>query len=99
MLVVALLTLGCTVGFYFVIRGLRFPPKDAIPIALLALLFPWASSVRLWPTGGLNNFAVLLLFAGFLIALRGPREVGWQEHGLLEDVLKRFGLPITVFAA
>lgn len=80
-LVVALLTLGCTVGFYFVIRGLRFPPKDAIPIALLALLFPWASSVRLWPTGGLNNFAVLLLFAGFLIALRGLRVEG--QRGIL----------------
>jgi hypothetical protein len=75
-LIAALLTLGCTVGFYFVIRGLRFPPEDAIPISLLALLFPWASSVRLWPTGALNNFAVLLLFAGFLIALRGLRVEG-----------------------
>ena len=34
-----------------------------------------------------------------LVALRGPQDKGWQEHGLLEDVLKRFGLPITVFAA
>jgi hypothetical protein len=75
-LVAALLTLGCTVGFYFVLRGLRLPARDAIPIALLALLFPWASSVRLWPTGALNNFAVLLLFAGFLIALRGLRVEG-----------------------
>jgi hypothetical protein len=75
-LVAALLTLGCTVGFYFVMRGLHFPAGDAIPIALLALLFPWASSVRLWPTGSLNNFAVLLLFAGFLIALRGLRAEG-----------------------
>ena len=75
-LVVALLTLGCTVGFYLVLRGLRFEPRDAIPIALLALLFPWVSSVRLWPTGGLNNIAVLLLFAGFLIALRGLRIEG-----------------------
>jgi hypothetical protein len=75
-LAAALLTLGCAVGFYYVLRGLRFPARDAIPIALLALLFPWASSVRLWPTGALNNFAVLLLFAGFLIALRGLRVEG-----------------------
>jgi hypothetical protein len=75
-LVIALLTVGCTVGFFFLLRGLRFPPKDAVPMALLALLFPWASSVRLWPTGGLNNFAVLLLFAGLLIALRGLRVEG-----------------------
>jgi hypothetical protein len=74
--VVALLTLACTVGFYLLLRGLRFRPSDAIPITLLALLFPWASSVRLWPTGGLNNFAVVLLFAGLLIALRGLRVEG-----------------------
>lgn len=75
-LVAALLTLGCAIGFYFVLRGLRLPPRDAVPIALLALLFPWASSTRLWPTAALNNFAVLLLFAGFLIALRGLRVEG-----------------------
>jgi hypothetical protein len=80
-LVAALLTLGCAVGFYFVLRGLRFPPRDAIPVASLALLFPWASSVRLWPTAALNNFAVLLLIAGFLIALRGLRVAG--SRGLL----------------
>jgi hypothetical protein len=80
-LVAALLTLGCTVAFYFVLRGLRFAPRDAIPIALLALLFPWASATRLWPTGALNNFAVLLLFAGFLIALRGLQVKG--RRGLL----------------
>ena len=82
--VAALLTLGCTVAFYFVIRGLRFPARDAIPIALLALLFPWASSVRLWPTGALNNVAILLLLAGFLIALRGLRVEGGR--GLLIHV-------------
>jgi len=83
-LVAALLTAGCTTGFYLVLRGLRLPPRDAIPIALLALFFPWASSVRLWPTGALNNFAVLLLFAGFLIALRGLRVEG--QRGILIHV-------------
>jgi len=85
-LVAAVLTLGCAVGFYFVLRGLRIPPRDAIPIALLALLFPWATSVRFWPTASLNNVAVLLLFAGFLIALRGLRLEGWR------------GLPIHIAA-
>jgi hypothetical protein len=75
-LLVALLTLACAIGFYFVLRGIRFAPREAVPITLLALLFPWASSVRLWPTGGLNDFAVILLFAGFLIALRGLRVEG-----------------------
>ena len=83
-LLVALLTLACAIGFYFVLSGLRFAPKEAVPITLLALLFPWASSIRLWATGGLNNFAVLLLFAGFLIALRGLRIEG--RRGILVHV-------------
>lgn len=83
-LVAGLLTLGCTIGFYLVLRGLRFQPRDAIPITLLALLFPWASAVRLWPTGALNNFAILLLLAGLLIALRGLRVEG--RRGVLIHV-------------
>jgi hypothetical protein len=83
-LVMALLGLACAGGFYLVLRGLRFAPRDALPVALLALLFPWASSVRLWPTGGLNNVAILLLFAGLLIALRGLRVEG--RRGILIHV-------------
>jgi hypothetical protein len=32
-----------------------------------------------------------------LIALRGADSAGWQEKGLIEEILKRFGLPVTVF--
>ena len=32
-----------------------------------------------------------------LIALRSRDEGGWQEKGLIDQVLKRFGLPVTVF--
>jgi hypothetical protein len=34
-----------------------------------------------------------------LIAIRGPGETDWQERGLVEQILERFGLPVTVFAA
>jgi hypothetical protein len=33
-----------------------------------------------------------------LIGIRGSAEAGWQEHGLVEKILERFGLPVTVFA-
>jgi hypothetical protein len=72
----AVLWAATAAAFYLVLRRLRFETRDAIPIALLALLFPWASAVRLWPTGGINNVAILLLFAGFLIALRVLRVQG-----------------------
>jgi hypothetical protein len=32
-----------------------------------------------------------------LIALRGGDRAGWQERGLLDSLLARFGLPVTVF--
>lgn len=33
-----------------------------------------------------------------LIALRGQDKAGWQENHLVEEVLERFQLPVTVFA-
>jgi len=32
-----------------------------------------------------------------LIALRSVDHAGWQERGLLDEVVRRFGLPVTVF--
>ena len=32
-----------------------------------------------------------------LVALRAEERAGWQERGLLDEVLARFGLPVTVF--
>ena len=32
-----------------------------------------------------------------LIGVRGPDQAGWQESGLIEKVLERFGLPVTAF--
>ena len=32
-----------------------------------------------------------------LIALRGGDRAGWQERGLLDQVLERFAIPVTVF--
>lgn len=33
-----------------------------------------------------------------LIALRGRAKSGWQESGLVDQVIERFQLPVTVFA-
>jgi hypothetical protein len=81
----AALVLATIAAFYLVLRRLRFQTRDAVPIALLALLFPWATGIRLWPAGSLNNLAVLLLFGGFLLALRGLRVPG--PVGLLIHLL------------
>jgi hypothetical protein len=33
-----------------------------------------------------------------LVGLRPPDHAGWQERGLLDELLRRFGLPVTVFS-
>jgi hypothetical protein len=33
-----------------------------------------------------------------LIAIRGPGQADWQERGLVEQIVERFRLPVTVFA-
>ncbi len=72
----AVLALATTALFFLVLRRLDFEIRDALPISLLVLLFPWVTGLRFWPTGSLNNVAVLLLFAGLLIALRALRMRG-----------------------
>jgi hypothetical protein len=32
-----------------------------------------------------------------LVALRGAKDSGWQERGLIDKVLARFELPVTIF--
>jgi hypothetical protein len=33
-----------------------------------------------------------------LVALRSPEHSDWQERGLLDELVGRFGIPITVFS-
>ena len=33
-----------------------------------------------------------------LVGLRGSDRADWQERGLLDELLRRFGIPITVFS-
>jgi hypothetical protein len=33
-----------------------------------------------------------------LVGLRAPDRADWQERGLLDELLRRFGVPITVFS-
>ena len=33
-----------------------------------------------------------------LVGLRAPERASWQERGLLDELLRRFGVPVTVFS-
>jgi hypothetical protein len=61
---------------YGVLRVLGLDAVAATMIALLALLFPWSASTRLWATGAINNVAVCFYLGGVLVALRALRRPG-----------------------
>jgi hypothetical protein len=66
-------------SFFILLRTLHMPALHAAIISALALLFPWADSLRLWGTAGLNDIAVVLYLLGATLALhafgtRGTRS-------------------------
>ncbi len=70
------LVVATSLGFYVVLRVLDVERIDAAAMAVLALLFPWADAIELWPTAAVNTVAVIFFFAGLLIALRGLHRRG-----------------------
>jgi hypothetical protein len=60
-----------SIAFYVLLRTLGMAPLHAGAIAVLALLFPWADSSRLWATGSVNSVSVGVFFVALTVALRG----------------------------
>jgi hypothetical protein len=60
-----------SLSFFALLRvlGIEFP--HALAMALLSLVFPWSDAAHLWPTGAMNNVAVIAYFLGSVAALRG----------------------------
>ena len=70
------LSAGAAVAFYWLLRTLGLARRHAGAMATLALLFPWADSSRLWAAASINNVAVICLFAGLVLSLRGLDATG-----------------------
>jgi MFS family permease len=62
--------------FFAMLRVLGLAPGHAIAIASLALLFPWADSVRFWPSAAVNTIAAAFFFLGVVCALLGLERDG-----------------------
>ena len=80
-LALGVLTAAC---LYLALRTLGVARLHAWWIAMLALLFPWADSIRLWPSASLNNVAVCFYLLGVVIAIKGLRlrgAVSYAVHG------------------
>jgi hypothetical protein len=60
-----------SLSFYAFLRVLGIELPHALAMALLSLVFPWSGAAHLWPTGAMNNVAVIAYFLGSAAALRG----------------------------
>jgi hypothetical protein len=72
-IVIALATAAAAYAF---LREAGLARGHAFLVAVLFFLFPWSSSLRVWPTASLAELSVLLLLAGGLVALKGLRRHG-----------------------
>jgi hypothetical protein len=59
-----------SLSFFAFLRTLAVEFPHALAMALLSLSFPWADAAHLWPTGAMNNVAVIAYFLGSIVALR-----------------------------
>jgi hypothetical protein len=60
-----------SLSFYALLRVLGIELRHALAMAMLSLVFPWSDAAHLWPTGAMNNVAVIAYFLGSVAALQG----------------------------
>jgi len=86
------LGIATSLCLFVLLRTLGLRPLDAGAVATLVLLFPWADSVRLWPTASVNTLSVCLFLVGLTIALRGLDRRG-------AAALVRHGTAVALYVA
>lgn len=75
----AALAVLATTMFYGVLRTLGVPWIHALLISVLAIMFPWSDSTRLWATADQATLSIAFAAAGMLVALVGVRRT-WRWH-------------------
>jgi hypothetical protein len=93
-LLLGLLTCVC---FYLFLRAIPLAPLHAGVIAGLALIFPWADSIRLWATASLNTVALCFAFLGAFIALRGIESDGRRRTAALIGSSALYALSVLTY--
>jgi hypothetical protein len=93
-LILAAATATC---FWASLRAAGLEPFHAAGMAALSLLFPWADSMRLWPTAAVNTVAVCLYLAGVALALHGLRAGGRRGRRLTAAALILYALSVLTY--
>lgn len=81
------LSVATSAALFLLLRAAGIGRFDALAIALLALLFPWADSARYWPVVAVvGNVATTLYLLGATVALHGLRAVDKRRRRLLHGI-------------
>ena len=76
------LGIATCLSFFVLLQMLGLRALPATLMSCLALVFPWADSIRLWPVATMITIAVLLFFLGVVSALAGLAREGRKSIGL-----------------
>jgi hypothetical protein len=86
-------------SFFLLLRTLSMPRLHAFIVSALALVFPWADSLRLWPTAGLNDLAVIFYLLGATLALRGLEMRGARSAAVHAAAVALYVLSVLTYEA
>jgi hypothetical protein len=85
--------------FYVLLRTLEMPPLHAGAIAILALLFPWSDSIRLWATGSVITVSVCFFLVALTLALRGFDRIGRGAIAMHMAAVLFYALSVLTYEA
>jgi hypothetical protein len=93
------LGVATTAMFHVVLRRLGMAMWPALASAAAALVYPWADAIRFWPTASVNCVALILFFAGLLVALHGLRARGRARPALHAAALVLYAASVLTYQA
>ena len=96
LLALALGVVSCLCAYLF-LRAIPMARIHAGAIACLALVFPWADAIRLWPTASLNTVALDFAFLGGFLALVGIRWEGRRSTIALAGSAALYALSVLTY--
>ena len=92
-------TLGALAAWclFAVLRTLGMETVHAAAVAVLALLFPYADSTRLWSTSSVVQVSISLYLLGVWVALSGLRAQGRRSVKLHAGAVALFALSLCTY--
>jgi hypothetical protein len=83
---------------YAVLRRCRLGWIWSALAAALLIVFPASDSTRLWPTGAIGQFVIVLVLVGVLLALSAlGRKAGWRQYALHAGAALLFVFAMTTY--